>query len=517
MKSFKPNTRFLVLLAGLLMAASENARAEAIWGMMDMLRTVPISQWDIADLRSVDRVLADSTIERHMRPSAKPGVDGGGAGASPKQLAFAKAFWSQSKYLFAAAGGNQSGKTATAGGMCFSRWLRDRARDGDVFWVIAQTHETMRDIPHKTMWEYLPRGMFGRTVYHPKLGFGHIPTLQLRLPDGRGSCEVWFRTQDSDLNVFESARLNGVWWTECTREAIFDALQPRLVARGGWLLMDYVPTQAWHKFRIRLNPDVHHVTFCMQDNAHNLAPGAIPRILRSLTDDQAAVRVYGKERAAFGVVYKEFDEERHVCTPFQIPKTWPRWRCGDYGYRNPAAILWGAVSPMGWTTPWGEKLADEALWFYREYYERERTVPQLVATVNELSAGEAYEAGGVVFDPTVYNVTQANGRSIAQELMAEGLPCVPGVRTSAVGEHALVARVRKWFEAGRLRFFNTCANAIREHQSWRYAERKDGIVPGNEPFEDKDNHTCDAVRYLVAADPSFEASRKMRVIDMEGA
>lgn len=493
-------------------------RAEAVWSLADFVRrpNCPALPMDI--LGDMARAIEAGAIELALRPSLRPGVEAGGAGAGPKQIEFAMAFERRERNIFAASGANQSGKTITVGGLCFCRHLRDRAKDGDVYWVVAQTHETMRDVPAKTLWQFLPRSMFPGTInYNPRSGFGNIQTLQLTLPDERGKIEVWFRTEDSDLKVFESARLNGVWWTEATREAVFDALQPRLVARGGWLLMDYVPNQAWHKFRLRLNPEeVYHQTFCMADNAHNLSRGAVQRMLRTLTQDEAAVRVYGKERAAFGVVYREFDPEKHVVDPFPIPPSWPRWRAADYGYRNPSAFLWAAVSPIGWTTPWGERLSEEVLWFYRELYERERTVPQLAVMVNELSAGESYETEGVIIDPAVFAITQANGTSIGDEFRRAGLAVLPGLRTSALGEHASVSRVRRWFEAGKIRFFRTCANAIREHQSWRYKENRDGEVPGNEAFEDKNNHTCDATRYLVMANPSHEAAAGgFKVRDLE--
>jgi hypothetical protein len=347
---------------------------------------------------------------------------------------------------------------------------------------------------------------------------GRQPIYDFEVPGWRNyvTCgAIHHNTEDSDLKVFESARVNGVWWTEATREAVFDALQPRMVARGGWLLMDYVPVQAWHKFRLRLNPDVHHVAFCMADNSHNLAPGSVERMLRTLTADEAAVRVYGQDKAAFGVVYREFDPEAHVCDPFPIPPPWPRWRVADYGYRNPTAFLWFTISPVGFVASWGERMDEEVAWGYREHYVREQTVPQLAASVIELSKGERYQRAGVIVDPAVFAITQANGTSIADEFRRAGLAMLPGIRTSSVGEHATVARVRRWFEAGKLRFFKTCPNAIREHQSWRYKENKDGDVPGNEAFEDKDNHTCDATRYFVMANPGYEASKSFRVVDME--
>lgn len=151
-----------------------------------------------------------------------------------------------------------------------------------MFWVIAQSNEAMRGVPQKTLWYFLPRWMFPSGLeYTPKLGFGQISTLSLNLPEGRGKCEVWFKTEEMDLDKFESERLKGAWWTECKREALFDVIQPRLAANRGFLLMDYVPLYGWQRAKVReayesgKNPYVYHVRFCMKDNAHNLPDGEI--------------------------------------------------------------------------------------------------------------------------------------------------------------------------------------------------------------------------------------------------
>ena len=47
-------------------------------------------------------------------------------------------------------------------------------------------------------------------------------------------------------------------------------------------------------------------------------------------------------------------------------------------------------------------------------------------------------------------------------------------------------------------FFDDCEWSIREHQAWMYKENSEGDVPGNEPFQDSNNHTCDALKELVA-------------------
>lgn len=48
-----------------------------------------------------------------------------------------------------------------------------------------------------------------------------------------------------------------------------------------------------------------------------------------------------------GLIWPEFREDLHVKPNRQIPRNWQRYVAMDYGYRNPTAILWAAVSPHG--------------------------------------------------------------------------------------------------------------------------------------------------------------------------
>lgn len=42
-----------------------------------------------------------------------------------------------------------------------------------------------------------------------------------------------------------------------------------------------------------------------------------------------------------------WDPSVHVCKPFKIPRSWPRFRSCDYGYKNWASVDWWAVDPDG--------------------------------------------------------------------------------------------------------------------------------------------------------------------------
>src|SRR5687767_11374153 len=63
--------------------------------------------------------------------------------ASPKQRDFQRRFFNRADDdgrlldIFVAMGANRSGKTVVGGGLCFCKYVRDKARDGDLFWCIG--------------------------------------------------------------------------------------------------------------------------------------------------------------------------------------------------------------------------------------------------------------------------------------------------------------------------------------------------------------------------------------------
>lgn len=483
-----------------------------VWRVADALRTPAARNKPVSWLEQCHQVLADHRIELKMRPSAKP-AEYGHPGASPKQLAFVEAFHAHKHRIYAASGANQCGKTVTTAEMCFCKHLRDYAKAGDVYWVIAQTADTIRDIPQQSIWEGLPESMFDGRRWQPRIGFGHISTLDLVLPGDRGRCTVIFKTEEMNLKRFESSRVNGIWWTECTSEDIFDAVLPRLVARNGWMLMDFVPTEYWHKERIRSadKPDIYSAGFAMGENAHNLAHGAIEFARSHMLERIARVRIDGEDGSEFGVVYPQFNPVRHVVKAFRLPPEAKQslWRCYDYGFRNPSTLLWATILPVGFKFPddvggyWnGQEIDHEIILFYREYYRTEQTPKQQAKVIKTLSGRERYRHR-VVADGSIFNRTQVVGSkvtSVAKLLADAGVKCkkARGGRTRD-DMIAQVAKVQSWFENDKIIFFDTCPNAIREHQMWRYKNSKNEVEArkGDEVFEKQNDHTPDAVRYLL--------------------
>jgi hypothetical protein len=499
---------------------------------------------------------AAGKIEKYLRPSLKPGIakeNGGTRGASPTQIKTWGTFWenfhSESpsrKRIIAISGSNQSGKTACA----YAAWclyLRDFAPSGSIHWLIAASIDSIKGVPLRTLWQLLPRSMFGSWHYHPQ---SNLPTtIPLHLPDGRGVIELKPMTENQDLQEFEQERLSSWLWSECRREAVFGALQPRMVAHGAFGIMDYIPIEPWHR-DIEENARVpggmiHHVRMAIIENQHNLAPGAVhdmkPKALGgrgTMSVEEWKLRGEGRPAAYEGVVYKQFEPDRdgkphHVIPPFTIHPLWPLYVFGDWGYRNPHAIGLGTVAP------------NEAKYVIDEEYGPETTVfdvckrmwvkvsswrtmhPYAGMTVdemflrlrNEMNQSKAAEgrtptpirdhirrewkrvlAAPWVMDASIFDRDQADGTALSDEFELCGVPVAASIKANKDGG---VELVRRNWEQMRVFFFAACTHFRREHATWRFKENKDRIPDPDDKYERKNDHCPAALMYWLRSGPCY--------------
>jgi len=191
-------------------------------------------------------------------------------------------------------------------------------------------------------------------------------------------------------------------------------------------------------------------------------------------EEVQTTRVEGKFASFYGVVYKTFSRQVHVIEPFAIPDDWERWRSIDWGFNNPFVCMWLARD------------RDNRFYVYNEHYRPQMTLGQQAEAVKRISGDERYLC--------TYADHDAQDRAEFAKLGIQ----TRGARKEIRGGIEAVQRCLKIQGDGkpRLFFFNTCRHAIREHSAYHYPEGTDLRDPKDEPVK-KDDHTCDAVRYLI--------------------
>lgn len=445
-------------------------------------------------------------------------------------------------YIAAGCVHHNCGKTITAF-ILFCLWLRDHAKNGEVYWLIAASLDSIKGVPLRTIWGILPRSMFGGWHYHPQ---SNLPTtIPLWLPDGRGVIELKPMTENQDLQEFEQERLSGWLWSECRREAVFGALQPRMVAHGAFGIMDYIPIEPWHR-ELEENARipgsmVHHVRMAIVENQHNLSAGAVhdmkPKALGgrgTMSVEEWKLRGEGLPAAYEGVVFKQFDPDVHMHKAFKVPEYLPLFMGADWGYRNPHAFLLAVCMPDETVIGLAEEYDNECtvfevckrLWVMVDSHRAMKALggvdamfqalleEQAFAKVRMLEDPAAEKEGRIrrpvrdhiraewkrvlaapcVIDASIFDRDQADGSALSDHFDACGFPVVRSVKENKAGG---VELIRRKLEQRQFFLFDACAKTRRDLMTWRYKENKDRIPDPADRFEAKNDHGVAAVMYLL--------------------
>ena len=75
-----------------------------------------------------------------------------------------------------------------------------------------------------------------------------------------------------------------------------------------------------------------------------------------------------------GQFLSEFSFHRHTCDPFEIPRSWTRFRGYDWGFAAPAYMCWIAKEP-----------STGRLFMYRELYQSKLTDPEQAEMINDMT------------------------------------------------------------------------------------------------------------------------------------
>lgn len=351
-----------------------------------------------------------------------------------------------------------------------------------------------------------------------------------------GSC-LRFRhcQQDGDRFQYQGAEIHWLYLDELTHftQEVYDFLKSRLRANAslgihpvvrctsnpggvghGWVkarFIDPMPPDTVRTERIDTG-EIHgqrtlrYIPARVQDNPHLDA-----RYRLELASKPPALRdalLYGKWDAFEGQVFTEWRDDpagyttgrnTHVIAPFDIPRTWKRFRSFDFGYARPFSVGWWAVAPDG------------MLYRYREWYgctgtpnEGLRLTPTHIAR-GILQSEREHESGLHVTgyaDPSIWDGSR--GESIALQMQREGVCFLPAENARMPGLMQIHRRLA--FDANGLpgvQVFSTCRDSIRTLPALGY-----------DPFRCEDvntaaeDHIYDEWRYLMMAHPLPEPEKK---------
>jgi phage terminase large subunit len=351
---------------------------------------------------------------------------------------------------------------------------------------IAPTFQQARDIA----WAQLKKDFSkaGATINESR--------LEIRLKNVQGTESIimlrgWesietLRGQSFDMIVLdEVASMRNFW------EAWQEVVRPTLTDRKGEAMFISTPRGYNHFYDLfSLDPErppaydgqksdqnFKSFHFTSYDNP-NVPSEEIDAAKKQLTSDRFAQEYLADFRKTEGLVYKEFDRQRHVFE--HLPEIQFVETIGgvDFGFTHPAAV---ATLKRDF---------DGNYWMTGEWYKTSHTDAQIAEYVASKKFNKVYpdpeNAGGI------------------QELRNRGV----NIREVSKGSGSVVAginTVRELFNANRLHIHSSCVNTISELEVYSYPARKNGASFDNEnPLKENDdmcfsgNVKIDTARGMVA-------------------
>ena len=217
-------------------------------------------------------------------------------------------------------------------------------------------------------------------------------------------------------------------------------------------------------------------------------PGYID-MLNNLPEDIRRAWRDGDWDLFVGQYFTEWRRETHVIEPFEIPPSWKRYFCMDYGL-DMLAGYWVAVDGQG------------RAYVYREVYE-----PNLIISAAAAKIKAAEPEGEKIYTrlapPDLWNRRQDTGRSVADIFASQGLYLTKASNDRVAGW----LEMKEWLhptenELGKmqpgLQVFENCKNLIKSIPALQYDQRNPSDC-ATEPHEF--THGPDAIRYFLAGRP----------------
>ena len=307
------------------------------------------------------------------------------------------------------------------------------------------------------------------------IGIDELP--QYPTPDIYNFLRSSLRSVDPEIPVFMRATGNpGNVGSQWVREMFVNPSQPNVPFH-----IDIDTPTGIKKITRRFIPAK------LQDNPYLMQTDDYYAMLSSLPEVQRKQFLEGDWDAFENSAFPEFNKGIHTTEPFDIPRSWTRFRACDWGYSSPACVLWFAID-------W-----DNNLWIYRELYRNKMTADVFAQQVVNMEYGEYIKYG--VLDSSTWARRGDVGPSIAETMIQEGCRWRPSDRSpkSRVnGKMELHKRLKfdDELEQPRLKIFTTCTNLIRTLPLLP--------VDNNNPEDvdtDAEDHAYDALRYGVMSRP----------------
>ena len=437
--------------------------------------------------QTVQRILR---IERELAARAREPLRNYNRGTvHAKQMEFHRCAC-RNRWVF---GGNRSGKTEC--GAAESVWLAlgehpyRPNRPNVQGWVVSLTQQVQRDVAQSKILKYLPPRRIEEIVMlsgrKSAPEYGIIDHIAVRNAFG-GLSKIGFKSCDQGREKFQGTSLDFVWFDEEPPEDIYEECRMRVFDRRGCIFGTMTPLKGltWVYGEIELNerndPEVWCTHMEWKDNPY-LDASEIEGMTALMSEEEQQSRRFGRFRSGEGLVYPEFDPERHVIDPFDVPADWQCAVSIDPGLRNPTSCHFYAAD------------YDGRIYVVGEHYTAGKDVDWHAEKILELadSLGWRRDSSGrlrALIDSAASQRTLAAEKSVAELFAERGISVNTRVNKDL---YSGIQRIKSLFgkDPPEIFIFRNCVNLIRELKSYWWGE-------GDRPRK-ADDHALDELRYFV--------------------
>jgi hypothetical protein len=208
------------------------------------------------------------------------------------------------------------------------------------------------------LWEALPEAYrTKKSVFKVMRGAQSVPEW-CQFPNGS---KIIFGSEEQDDAAFEGFVADWWWCDEPVRQAIYSAMQARLIANMGSQWFTLTPLGARSAWMIPFYLEPPDNTFVLDvDQSDNPAMTedkrkAFRESLRCPEREMAA-RLHGTFEVLGDRVFEEYDPSVHVIDEFMPPRDWVHGLTVDPHHKRPAYMVW-----------WAYDANSRTYYFYREW------------------------------------------------------------------------------------------------------------------------------------------------------
>ena len=389
--------------------------------------------------------------------------------------------------------------------------------------VVGETNQFIEKVLEPKLRQYLPPKYIRKEKRVTGNYLNHIECV-----DGS---KVDFLTKEQSDMSFEGADWDFYWGDEPQSKRKFDAINRGLVDRHGLGVITFTPLiEPWMKEDLVDKADgvsIDVITAGIRDNKFDvrgnqiLTENSIKDWERTLSDDVAQTRIYGKFFHLRGTVYPEFGEVH--CQRFQYNYPDPVICILDPHDRQPHHVIWAIVT------------SDDDLYVHTELSVH-CTVEELAKSIKRIEKGIRSELTGPdgvikeikmgyrmkkrLIDPNFGRKPLiTTGRNMIEELAKCGLGGWQEADDPKEEGHLKVKDYLHYDKSEAMSLTNKpklyfhkerVPLTIRSMRNYQYSEWLGQTAEERDPKEapkDKDTHGADCIRYLCMSNPRYSMNR----------